>query len=211
MLIVGLTGCMGSGKSTAVQCLEHLRIPVHQADRVVHHLLSDHRELKEKIRKRWPELPENFERKSLAHFIFSHPAHVAWIESELHPLVGVSQKNFIKQCVRDGQKMIVLDVPLLFETRQHRMCDAIIVLRVSRMLQYQRILKRPGMTSDLMFQMLKYQLPGWQKIKGATYILEGGLKKSYLFQQVRHTVELLRSHKAYQWNPNWQGNEGRRG
>lgn len=210
MYIIGLTGSMGSGKSTIALMLKHLGVPVHSADETVHALLKNPL-LVQEIKNRWPEviLEGKIDRKALAVQIFSRPEYVSWLEQKLYPLVRELRKKFLTCKARQRCQLVVLDIPLLFEKKMERQCDEVLVVSSSALLQQKRLLKRKGMSLFLMKQILSYQLPLHQKRKRADYILHSGLHRGHLFHQVKTLIRRLFLKNGSKWSPRWKRTPGR--
>src|SRR5262245_21219863 len=148
MLILGLTGSIGMGKSTAAAMLRRMGIPVHDADQVVHALTKPGGAAIPAIKKAFPVLVtgDSHNRPELSRRAFSHPSILDKLERILHPLVKAEEKKFIRRQRAHGAALVVLDIPLLFETSGEKRCDAVLVVSAPRAVQLQRVLARPGMT-----------------------------------------------------------------
>ncbi|MGL5720462.1 MAG: dephospho-CoA kinase [Alphaproteobacteria bacterium] len=214
MRIVGLTGAIGSGKSTASTFFKALGVRVHDADGTVHRLLETP-EIRGALRKRFPSLrmDPRVDRRQLAESVFQDPEALRWLEGLLHPLVKLSQVAFLKQQARLGNPLAVLDVPLLFETRQHRACDWVVVMKTSSFLQSRRVLSRKGMTPQLMRGIQASQGPVAEKVKKADTVLMSGLHKGHLFRNLKRVFNQLQEapHGTPCWKPGWGQNQGRKG
>jgi dephospho-CoA kinase len=148
MRIVGLTGGIATGKSTATKALRRLGIPVHDSDVVVHRLLGRNGRAVPAIEKEFPGVVINgaVDRAALGARVFADPAALARLEAIVHPLVREETKRFLRQAARRGADLVVLDIPLLFEGGSWRDVDFILVTSAPRFLQLQRALRRAGMT-----------------------------------------------------------------
>lgn len=204
MYIIGLTGSIGSGKSTAATMLKRLGIAVHSADDTVHALLKK-TDLVEEVKKRWPSavFEEKVDRKALAVQVFSQPDQLAWLEKKLYPHIQDLRKKFLISQARRRVKLVALDIPLLFEKKLEGLCDTVVVVSCSSLLRTKRLLKRKGMTSALMNQILQYQLPSYQKQKRADHILHSGLHQGHLFRQTQKLVTPLFSQNTLKWSARW--------
>lgn len=181
MQIIGLTGSIASGKSTAADILRQMGYLLHDADKTVHWLLGPHgpaladiaREFKMDI---VPEVGVN--RPELGRIIFQEPEKRAALEAILHPMVADDRASFLKQARRSGARSVILDVPLLFETGTDETCDYIITLWAPEFLQIERALARPAMTSEKLAAIISVQWPQSEKTRLSDLALPSGLGKA---------------------------------
>ena len=194
MLVIGLTGSIGMGKSTAVIMLRRMGMPVHDADAAVHDLIGPGGGAVQEIGKAFRGVVRNgvVDRKRLGDKVFKDPAARARLEAILHPRVRRAARDFIKQQMRLGRGIVVLDIPLLFETGGERLCDAVIVVSAPRLVQEQRVLSRPGMTRDKFNGILAAQLSDANKRRRADFVVETGLSKGHTLRQLTAIVRMLR-------------------
>lgn len=195
MIIIGLTGSMATGKSALIQQIrQNLRWPIWDADAQVQKLYQSP-EVIEKIGEYFPEAkekppapsPVNLENKSkfqinrqiLRRLLSNNSSGLPILEGILHPLLAIHRHKFLMRMTALGQKIVVLDIPLLFEKHLEAECDIIVVTNCSDQLQKQRILSRPGMTFPLMNQLLAHQIPLQEKMKMADIVVETGLNKRH--------------------------------
>ena len=152
MIIVGLTGSVASGKSTVALWIRETGIAVHDADAEVHSLLAANGQaVAEIIATFGPNIRASdggIDRKKLGRHVFANPADRKKLESILHPLVRQRRNQFIKDQQRLGSQIVVLDVPLLYETGGDKLCDYVIVVFAGEDTIRQRTLSRPGMTAE---------------------------------------------------------------
>lgn len=214
MRIVGLTGAIGSGKSAASAFFKVMGVSVHDADGTVHRLLETP-EVRDALRKRFPllRMDPRVDRRQLGGFVFQDSQALRWLEELLHPRARCSQVAFLKQQARLGKPLVVLDVPLLFETRQHRACDWVVVMKTAPFLQTRRVLSRKGMTPQLMRGIQASQGPVAEKVKKADTVLMSGLHKGHLFKNLKKLFnELQQSPNGRScWRPGWGQKQGRKG
>ena len=179
MIIVGLTGSVASGKSTVANWMRETGIAVHDADAVVHSLLaSNGQAVMETISIFGPDVKASdgsIDRKKLGSHVFANSADRKKLESILHPLVRHHRDQFLKDQQRLGSQIVVLDVPLLFETDGHRLCDYVIVVYASAATIRSRALSRPGMTTGKLSGILASQMPASQKCQRADFVLNTDL------------------------------------
>ncbi len=179
MIILGLTGSIAMGKSTAAAMLQQMKIPVHDSDAAVHHAYQHDREFLKELFDHFPEAydrkTKRADRKKLAEIIYSDPWKKQLLEDLLHPRVWQSQKNFLRKCARMRQNIAVLDIPLLYETGADLKCDAVMVVTAPAHIQKARVLARPGMTEEKFYKILNSQMSDAEKQGRADYIIHSGL------------------------------------
>lgn len=192
MKILGLTGSVGMGKSEAAKMLRALKIPVFDADKVVHQLLAKKGEGVAAVQKIWPEVVKQntVDREALGKKIFGNDAARKRLESILHPLVRTAENRFLAFHRAHRKPLVVLDIPLLFETHGDKRCDAVMVVTTSHRIQRQRVMKRPGMTEEKFAAILKAQMPDALKRARADYVVHTGLGKRHALEQIKHCLGL---------------------
>jgi dephospho-CoA kinase len=195
MLVIGLTGSIGMGKSTAVAMLRRMGIPVHDADAAVHDLIRPGGGAVTEIAKAFRGVVRDgvVDRKRLGDRIFKDPAARAKLEAILHPRVRRATERFIRQQRRLRRGLVVLDIPLLFETGGERLCDAVLVVSAPRAVQVQRVLSRPGMNRERFLGILSAQLSDREKRRRADFVVQTGLSKGRTLRQLSAIVRLLRT------------------
>lgn len=179
MIVLGLTGSIGMGKSTAVRIFQTMGFSSHASDEAVHSLLDLGGEAVSDVLKAFPDVVRHHEngaqsvdRKKLGALVFSNESKLKTLENILHPMVIQKQTDFLKDCLQNEQQLIVLDVPLLYETKGEERCDAVLVVTTSNAEQKKRVLERPGMTEEKLNAILSRQIPNEDKIKRADFVLE---------------------------------------
>jgi dephospho-CoA kinase len=171
---LGLTGSIGTGKSATAGLFRALGIPVHDADASVHALYQG--EAAGPIEAAFPGTVTNgrVDRKRLSAALAGRKDQFRKLEAIVHPLVREVEKRAIFEAARAGQKLIVLDVPLLFETGGESRCDAVLVTTVGAEEQKRRVLARTGMDEALFHALLARQMPDREKRRRAHAILDTG-------------------------------------
>lgn len=171
---LGLTGSIGSGKSTTAAFFRELGIPVHDADASVHALYRG--EAVAPIEAAFPGtvIDGVVDRKRLSEMLAGRPEQFRKLEDIVHPLVRAVEEQAIAKAERSGHRVIVLDIPLLFESGAERRCDAVLVTRVEAQEQKRRVLARPGMSEALFHAILARQMPDHEKCRRAHVILDTG-------------------------------------
>ncbi len=187
MIVVGLTGSIGMGKTVAAQMLRRLGLPLHDADAEVHHLMAPGGAAVKEVLAAFPEAAGGgggVDRRILGPIVFRDPALLRRLESILHPKVRTAEQRFLAACARCGEPVAILDVPLLYETHSERRCDAVIVVTAPEFLQRQRVLRRPGMTEERFRRILAQQVPDRDKRRRTPYVVQTGIGR-------RHTLANL--------------------
>lgn len=195
MIIVGLTGSIGMGKSAAAAMLRDMGVPVHCSDEVVHELLGPGGVAVGLVTAAFPDVADknkSINRKSLGAQIFSHTENRQKLESILHPLVVDSQRKFIADHARLHTKIAVLDIPLLFETGADTRVDYIVVVSAPPFIQRHRVLARPGMTAEKFESILALQMPDVEKRRRADFIVETGIGIAETRRTLEKIIESLR-------------------
>lgn len=172
MIIIGLTGSIGTGKTTTAGMFRDLGVPVNDADQVVHDLYKN--EAVEPVAAAFPAAVKNGEvdRKALSDLLSSDPTLFKTLEAIVHPLVRKKEVEFIERHAQAGTDIVLLDIPLLFETAGTGRVDVIVVVTCSPEIQRQRVLSRPGMTAEKFEMILSRQVPDAEKRRRADYIVD---------------------------------------
>ncbi|HMA14652.1 MAG: dephospho-CoA kinase [Bacteroidota bacterium] len=193
MRIVGLTGSIGMGKSTAAAMLRRLGLPVHDADAAVHRLMEKGGGAVAAVEAAFPGVARDgaVDRRLLAARVLRDDRAMKRLESILHPLVRAEALAFLAKQARLRRPLAVLDIPLLFETGGERLCDAVIVVTAPPFVQRLRVLRRPGMTEEKMQSIMARQLPDAEKRRRADFVVETGLGKLHSLRQLAAIVRLL--------------------
>jgi len=187
MVILGLTGSVGMGKTTAARQLRRLGIPVHDADRTVHRLLARGGEAVGPVAAAFPGVLRDgaIDRAALGRLVFADPARLRQLEKILHPLVRKCERRFLARARRQRRRLVVLDIPLLFETGGEARCDKVLVVSAPRHIQLARVMARPGMTAERLAGMEARQMPDAEKRRRADIVIDTGLDR-------RHSLVMLR-------------------
>lgn|ERR1700749_334408 len=194
-LLIGLTGSIGMGKSETAKMFAKLGIPVYDSDAVVHRLYEPGGAAVEKIAEAFPGAVSDgrVDRAALSKRLAGDEAAFKKLESIVHPLVGAENRKFLAQAMEDGAKMVVQDIPLLFETGGHARMDAVVVVSAPAHIQRRRVLERPGMTPEKLDQILSRQMPDEEKRAKAHFVVETGKGLDHAFTQVKAIVEALKA------------------
>ncbi len=195
MIILGLTGSVGMGKSTAAAMLRRLGVPVHDSDAAVHRLLAPGGAAVKAVAELFPEAVTReggIDRVAVGRRVFADPAALRRLERVLHPLVRRSQERFLKRARARHLPLVVLDVPLLLETGGEKRCDAVIVVSAPAWLQRARVMARPGMTEERFQAMLGKQMPDDEKRRRADFIVPSGLGRAVTFRALKRVLREVR-------------------
>ena len=175
MRILGLTGSIGMGKSVAASTFRRLGVPVHDADAAVHRLTAPGGRAIPAIARAFPGTVRNgvLDRKALGARVFADRRDLTRLEKILHPMVRDSQRRFLGRNRR--KRLVVLDIPLLFEKGNERRCHAVMVVSASKAIQRQRVMRRAGMTKEKFADILKNQMPDAEKRRRADFVVPTGI------------------------------------
>lgn len=185
MLVLGLTGSIGMGKSVTAQLFAEAGVPVHDADATVHRLYAG--EAVGLIEAAFPGTtgPEGVDRAKLAGRVLDDPAAIAKLEAIVHPLVRAAEDRFLAEAAARGTRVVVLDIPLLFETGGEKRVDAVVVVTAPPEVQRARALGRPGMTEAKLAAILAKQMPDSEKRARAHFMVDSGRGMDSARAQVR--------------------------
>ena len=172
MFILGLTGSLGMGKSTTARFFAEEGIPVHDADAVVHRLYDG--EAAAAIEAAFPAttVGGKVDRDKLAARVLADAAALKRLETIVHPLVQEAERRLLAEAQARGEKVAVLDIPLLFETGGQDRVDAVVVVSAPPEVQRSRALERPGMTVDKLDAILAKQMPDQEKQRRADFVVD---------------------------------------
>jgi dephospho-CoA kinase len=194
MRIVGLTGSIGMGKSTTAAMFAEAGAPVYDADAAVHELYAKGGAAVAAVGEAFPEVVVDgaVDRARLSARVMNDTAAFKQLERIVHPLVGGHRADFFQKARDANADMVILDVPLLFETGGDRALDAVIVVSAPADLQRERVLARPGMTEDKFHSILARQWPDDKKRSHADFVIDTGKGLAAAKAQVLAVLERLR-------------------
>ena len=189
--VLCLTGSLGMGKSTAARFFAEAGVPVHDSDAVVHALYET--EAVPLIEQAFPGSTAGgkVDRTKLAEMVLNDAAALARLEAIVHPLVGVAREKFLAEAQDRGAAVVVLDIPLLFETAGERRCDAVGVVSAPPDVQRRRALERSGMTEEKFAAILTKQTPDGEKRSRADFILDSSTDFDHGRAQVRDILRAV--------------------
>ena len=191
MFVLGLTGSIGMGKSTATAMFRAEGIEVHDSDAVVHALYRG--EAAPLIEATFPGTTRNgvVDRALLGALVLDDPTALTRLEAIVHPLVAASRDAFLAEAEKKGARLVVLDVPLLFETGLDRKVDAVVLVTAPEAVQKERVSRRPGMTPERLAVILARQRPDAEKRARAHFIVDTGGEFAATARQVRAILRAL--------------------
>lgn len=191
MIVLGLTGSIGMGKSTTAQMFLDAGVPVYSADETVHRLYSG---------KAAPLIEQDFpgttsdgevDRVKLSAAVMGKPEALQRLEEIVHPLVRTEENRFRQDSENSGAKLVLLDIPLLFETGAEKRVDKVLVVTAPKEVQRERVLAREGMTEDKFEAILARQVPDAEKRNRADFIIDtsqGLVSAREHVQQIIHSL-----------------------
>ena len=195
MIVIGLTGSIGMGKSTAAAMLRRLGVPLFDADLVVHRLLAPSGAAVPAVSAVFPGIESGIggiDRVLLGQRVFTNPAALRRLEAILHPMVAAEEKRFLAWSRARRVPLVVLDIPLLFETGAERRCDYVLVVSAPALVQRQRVMRRPGMTEIRLDAILRKQVPDHRKRGRADFVVPTGAGRNLTLRRLKAIVRLLR-------------------
>ncbi len=201
MVILGLTGSIGMGKSTAARAFRRLGVPVHDADRAVHTFLSQGGTAVDTVATAFPDTVHDgvVDRGALGQRVFSDAEALMRLEGILHPLVRADEQHFLRAAAGHGHQLVVLDVPLLLETGGEHRCDAVVVVSAPAFVQRERVLRRPEMTVERLDSILSVQMSDAEKRRRADFVVATGLDHRFSLRAIEKIVTVIRQWRGRHW------------
>lgn len=198
MIVVGLTGSIGMGKSTTAAMFAELGIPVHDADATVHALYAG--KAAPVIERLFPGTTKDgvVDRNILAARVVGKPEAMKKLEAAIHPLVREAEQAFLAENRAKGADVVLLDIPLLFETGGDARVDGVVVVTAPQQVQRERVLSRPGMTEEKFDAIVSRQTADKEKRERADFIVDTSRGMDDARRQVRDIAGMIRSGK---WKP----------
>ncbi len=204
MIVVGLTGSIGMGKSTAAAMLRRMGVPVYDADAAVHALQVRNGPALPAIEAAFPGVVKDgvLDRQALGARVFGNKEALRRLEAIVHPMVGLRQRAFLRRAALRGAPLVVLDIPLLFEGLGERRVDATLVVSAPRFLQRRRVMARPGMTVEKLDGILRQQVPDSVKKRKASIVIPTGLGLAPTRTALEKAVATLKKRRGRAWPSN---------
>jgi dephospho-CoA kinase len=189
--VLCLTGSLGMGKSKTAEFFAEAGVPVHDSDAVVHRLYEG--EAVPAIESAFPgsTVGGKVDRTRLATMVLGDDAALTRLEAIVHPMVAAARDKFLADAQARGARVVLLDVPLLFETEGERHCDAVVVVSAPAEMQRRRALARPGMTEDKFAAIMAKQMPDTEKRRRADFIVDSSQSFDYARAQVRDILKAI--------------------
>jgi dephospho-CoA kinase len=189
--VLCLTGSLGMGKSRTAQFFAEAGVPVHDSDAVVHALYDG--AAVPAIERAFPGATTagKVDRTKLAAMVLGDDAALARLEAIVHPLVGAVRDKFLADAQASGAPVVLLDIPLLFETGTQRGCDAVVVVSAPPEVQRRRAFERPGMTEEKFAALLAKQTPDAEKRRRADFIVDSSESFDHARAQVRDILRVV--------------------
>jgi dephospho-CoA kinase len=196
--VLCLTGSLGMGKSTAAKFFAEAGVPVHDSDAVVHALYEA--EAVPLIEQEFPGSTAGgkVDRAKLAAMVLNDKASLGRLEAIVHPLVSASREKFLAEAQIRNAAIVVVDVPLLFETEAERDCDAVVVVSAPSEIQQRRVFERPGMTEEKFTALIAKQMPDAEKRRRADFIVDSSKDFDHARAQVRDILRAVTTMKRRQ-------------
>ncbi len=194
LILLGLTGSIGMGKSETTKMFRRLGVPVYDADATVHKVYARGGEAVAPIGAAFPGAVRDgaVDRPALSRMVVGNDVELRRLERITHPLLRRHQKRFLQAALAAGRRLVVLDVPLLFETRGTKRVDRVAVASAPAFVQRARVLRRPDMTPEKFAYILGRQTPDKVKRAKADFLVPTGLGKRVALDAVRRIIKAAR-------------------
>jgi dephospho-CoA kinase len=206
VIVLGLTGGIAMGKSRAAAMFRAHGVPVFDADAEVHALMAPGGAATAPVAAAFPGcLGPNggVDRGELGRRVLGDPPALRRLEAIVHPLVRAAEGRFLRRACRAGASLVVLDIPLLFETGGEERVDAVAVVSAGRLLQTERALRRPGMTPEKLARIRAKQVPDPEKRKWADFLIPSGYDRGALAARVGEVVRAALARPPRAWPDRW--------
>lgn len=191
MLVIGLTGSIGMGKSTTAAMFQAEGVKVHDSDATVHELYLG--PAAEAVEHAFPGTTRDgrVDRALLGARVLDDPQALRRLEAIIHPLVAASREAFLAESARAGERLVVVDVPLLFETGLDRNVDVVVLVSAPEAVQKERVSRRSGMTEDKLSAILAQQMPDAEKRRRSHFVIDTGRGFAAAERQVQAVLRAL--------------------
>jgi dephospho-CoA kinase len=195
MKVFGLTGGIGMGKSTAATAFRRARIPVFDADAAVHRMQGRGGRAVRAIEAAFPGTVRDgaVDRAALRQAVLGKPGALARLEHILHPMVELEEREFVARARRQGNRAVVLDIPLMFEVGGDRRVDHVIVVTAPRSVQMQRIRRRRRMSDADINAVIARQMPDAEKRRRADTVIHTGLSRHHSLKALSQLIREVRA------------------
>ncbi len=209
VVILGLSGSIGMGKTRAAAAFRQLGLPVFESDASVHRHLSAGGAAVEPVARAFPSVLRDcahgpkVDRTALGALVFHDHEALDRLEAILHPLVRADQRRFLRGAAARRCRLVVLDVPLLFETGGESRCDATAVVSAPPFVQRTRVLRRAGMDEARLRAILARQMSDQEKRRRADFVIPTGGSRRCALREIRWIVRMLRAQRGRKWPRAW--------
>ena len=196
MIILGITGSVGMGKTEAGKCFLNKNIDVFDCDKKIANFYNN-KDTLIKIKKEFPETIYNnkVNKQALANIVFNNKTKLNILEGLIYKKLQFEQSFWLRKKIREKKKLLVFDVPLLFEKDNIRKYDVVVVLSCNKGLQRRRVLKRKGWNEERYENTLKEQIPDSTKQKLADIIIKSDRGKRYVYQKIIKIIREVKNKK----------------
>jgi dephospho-CoA kinase len=203
MIILGLTGSIGMGKTTAANAFRSLSFCVHDADLAVHKLMVPGGAAVDEVLNVFPSVAMDgyIDRQALGVIVFADDSKLQQLEGILHPLVRMKEHAFLAAAARRRERLVVLDIPLLLETGGDARCDGVVVVSAPVAIQKSRVLRRPGMTDERLQAIMGHQINDVDKCHMADFVVQTGLGRAHSLRAIANIVTVTKSWSPRHWPP----------
>ena len=210
MIILGLTGSIGMGKTTAANAFRFLGVKVYDADYTIHTLMKPGGSAVNKVLKIFPDvgIDGGIDRQFLGTIVFADKKKLQKLESILHPLVKKEKNAFLAINARKNESLVVLDIPLLLETRSEVQCDGVVVVSAPAAVQKRRVLQRSGMSIERFQGILDCQIENHHKCRKADFVVQTGLGRSHSLRAISKIIRAAKRWQPRHWLPAYSKRKG---
>jgi len=201
MIVLGLTGSIGMGKSTAAAVLRRLGVPLYDADAEIHKMLGPGGAAVARVEAAFPGVrgeTGGVDRARLGQKVFGKPAELRRLEKILHPMVRAVELRWVARQRGRGARLVVLDIPLLFETDRIDRVDGVVVVSAPARLQRERVMRRRGMTAERLAAILRSQFADREKRRRADFVVSTALSRAAAARQL---AAIVRQVRQGEWRP----------
>lgn len=201
MLLIGLTGSIGMGKSETAKMFARHGVPVCDSDATVHALYEKGGAAVVPVGELFPAaiVEGRVDRERLSREVVGNPQALRKLEAIVHPLVAMAQRSFLERAAASGVRMVVLDIPLLFETGGEKRVDVTVVVSAPADVQRARVLARPGMTAEKLDAILAKQMPDAEKRARADFVVDTSKGLAHAEAQVVAIIDALKHRESKIW------------
>jgi len=205
MLLVGLTGSIGMGKSTTANMFKKFGFGVYNADDAVHYIYEYDQKIIDQINEKFPgsKVNNKVDRGQLRNILTKEPKRFKDLENIIHPATRLYQINYIKECIKKNLVGCILDIPLLFETRGEKYVDVIVLVTASEETQKKRILDERQLPIEVFKRIKDQQMPDNEKRKKSDFIVSTDQSINDTEKEVKTLTDKFKKIKNEAWNKHY--------